>query len=401
MQRLSRLDAENEDTAVADANAAVVTSDRNAAAASIKAQEACGAFFGSIEYYLDVLGGRALEAMLALYGFTPKAAAKATVTLKFQATVGQNVDVPAGTVVQTAGQRPVRFETDSQITVPSGGTETVGATAVEAGDEGNVGADTLTELASPISGVYSVTNPNSASGGRDRESSDELVDRVVGFEPPEVPDTRLMWSGDVQSHVVAQYDDVDRAVTFLDSGAVTTHILRGAGLNETPDASRQSSIEDDLRALLPAGHTPRLHQPGIRLVQVTEVKVVYEAGADRTATDTRIEQTLADAVCAVEPIRGGVSQGEAWPWGRHFYPHIAVDLIDDVEGVERVGTIRVQTSDDYGSNWTAESDFTSDIVPGLTASGNPNDRYGLLHHATGHDSAPNYSGHNGFTVKAL
>lgn len=86
--------------------------------------------------------------------------------------VGTRARTPAG----------VEFRTLVAASLAAGqtGPVTVRAQAVETGPAGNVDADTITRLSSPIAGVH-VTNAERAAGGDDKESDARLRDRARDF----------------------------------------------------------------------------------------------------------------------------------------------------------------------------------------------------------------------------
>jgi hypothetical protein len=82
------------------------------------------------------------------------------------------IDVPAGTVVRTLGEDPIRFETQQSVLLPAGtqSTATADVRAVNAGTNGNVGAEALTAIEGNIGVQIGVTNPEAMTGGSDRAS---------------------------------------------------------------------------------------------------------------------------------------------------------------------------------------------------------------------------------------
>jgi len=79
----------------------------------------------------------------------------------------------------TSTQGAIFFRTQADATVLPGQTFVLAAVQSEvAGASGNVGANTVTILNTPILGVSSVTNPNATAGGRDQESNQEFSDRL-------------------------------------------------------------------------------------------------------------------------------------------------------------------------------------------------------------------------------
>lgn len=79
------------------------------------------------------------------------------------------------------GEPVVLFATIEEATIGDSGTVTIPVQAVEAGKSGNVGADTITIMASPISGITSITNSEAVTGGAEAESDDSLRQRIDDY----------------------------------------------------------------------------------------------------------------------------------------------------------------------------------------------------------------------------
>lgn len=110
----------------------------------------------------------------------PAEYARATLTI----TGEEGTEIPAGFVVSTAAtyNRPsVSFTFDSDIILGAGNT-TAAITAAEAGTASNVGAHTIIIVDAPIKGLKTIDNPDPATGGIDRESSDALRQRIIEHE---------------------------------------------------------------------------------------------------------------------------------------------------------------------------------------------------------------------------
>lgn len=110
----------------------------------------------------------------------PAEYARATLTI----TGEEGTEIPAGFVVSTAAtyNRPsVSFTFDTDIILGAGETQAA-ITAAEAGATGNVGAHTIVIVDAPIKGLKTIDNPDPATGGIDRESSDALRQRIIEHE---------------------------------------------------------------------------------------------------------------------------------------------------------------------------------------------------------------------------
>lgn len=116
--------------------------------------------------------GNGLDAQTALLGIIRRPASRSRATVTFEGVLGQ--DIPQGTRLRsTAGDI---FTTDAEAVILQGGTTTADVTAVDVGPVG-VGASSITEFVSAVSGLSSVNNFAAGVEGRDIESDVELRNR--------------------------------------------------------------------------------------------------------------------------------------------------------------------------------------------------------------------------------
>ena len=88
--------------------------------------------------------------------------------------------IPEGTIVQTLGSEPLRFETAQQATLSEGDTSVkVEIESVGTGSDFNVGAQTIRDAPTVPAGVEDITNPEPTSGGRNREKDSSYRDRIL------------------------------------------------------------------------------------------------------------------------------------------------------------------------------------------------------------------------------
>ncbi|MDZ7703371.1 MAG: baseplate J/gp47 family protein [Trueperaceae bacterium] len=369
-----QLDTRDEDTVVADTidDLPAILSDRNNSALAVKLLEACGTFYGSILYQLDQLPKALYLTLLDLVGITPAPATKATTPVTFTTSGATKPTIDAGTIVKTGPDADaVKFETDADIVsgdysaTGSVFEASVGATAVETGADGNVGANTLDTLESPIAGIDSVTNASAASGGDDEESTESLIDRAP--ELLRAKDRAV--SQDDFERLAADQAGVERAIAAGDAGAVTVHILAD-DLNEVDNATLRGDVETYLDERTVPGVQVTANQYTTWLVNLSEIEIEYVAGADQSVTNDRITSALEGYVDAL-----------TWPYGGKLYLSEVIALVDQVEGVERVGDVYYQESTDYGSNWSGASQLTGGVEPGP---GGGATQFHLWHYGTGY-----------------
>jgi uncharacterized phage protein gp47/JayE len=130
---------------------------------------------------IDNAEGPALGLLTALIGVTRMPSVRAEGEVEFSRSNNAEMDynIPAGTKVQTSASPPIEFVTTQGATISTGTTTTTAPIiAVEPGSDGNVGANTITTVSTPVAGVESVTNPSETSGGENEENDDQLRKRA-------------------------------------------------------------------------------------------------------------------------------------------------------------------------------------------------------------------------------
>ena len=118
---------------------------------------------------------------MSVFGITPYAAQSAVGVVTFAVSSGtatQNVLIPVGTVVQTAGG--TQFQTTSAVTLSSG-SASVNATvsAIIAGSAGNVAAGAVTTIVSGLTYPLYVSNAAAITGGSNAESPSTTLSRFT------------------------------------------------------------------------------------------------------------------------------------------------------------------------------------------------------------------------------
>ena len=109
--------------------------------------------------------------------------APASGTVRFRNLTTGLVGIPAGTVVRTLGDAPVRFATtlDAVAAAGVGKTVDIPVQALEAGASGNLPADTLVAMEGDLGASLSVTNPAPTTGGADRLAPVQTADDRVAL----------------------------------------------------------------------------------------------------------------------------------------------------------------------------------------------------------------------------
>lgn len=118
--------------------------------------------------YIDTSVGASLRGVGKFIGITQKNASFSTVLQTFSGTEG--TVIPLGFKVETATEKPISFETTESGVIDASGSITLKVQCVQPGEIGQVPANTITVITTPISGLDSTTNSTATDGGYDRET---------------------------------------------------------------------------------------------------------------------------------------------------------------------------------------------------------------------------------------
>lgn len=131
-------------------------------------------------YYIREATGEFLDKRASDFGLTRDAARKAIGHITYTGTPGSTISV--GDQIQkpaTAAVDAVIFEATEAGTVPGGGSIELAVQALIAGEDGNVAAATITEQATSIAGVTSLSNTAQTRLGRAEEDDATLRARIL------------------------------------------------------------------------------------------------------------------------------------------------------------------------------------------------------------------------------
>jgi uncharacterized phage protein gp47/JayE len=119
--------------------------------------------------------GANLSTLVLINGLIRKDAEASTVTLTLTGTPA--TFIPSGSLVSNVDQS-ITVATNSDVTIGSGGSEDVAATATETGPL-TMEAGDMTNIVTPVTGWTSVTNSTDGIDGRDTETDIELRERQI------------------------------------------------------------------------------------------------------------------------------------------------------------------------------------------------------------------------------
>lgn len=218
------------------------------------------------------------------------------------------------------------------------------------GRRGNVAANTLTILRSPIPGIASVTNPEAARGGVDPETLDSARHRAA----MEIRSRyRAVTAEDFEYLAAEASPRVARVVCVPpDEGhIVSVHLVphvaapdRRLALDELmPSETLLAEVAAYLDQRRLIGTTVRLMPAVFR-----GVSVVVNLQASLLADPQRVEQDVEHALYTyLNPLVGGSSSGpgDGWPFGRTLNLGELYGIVLSIDGVRQVKVLRVYETD--------------------------------------------------------
>jgi len=134
-------------------------------------------------FFPEWSSGEFLDKLGRAVALTRKSATAAETTLKVTGTA--NTTIPEGFVFSTAATTisdNIEFASTEEITLDSNGEGEIPVTCTETGTVGNVPANSITLMSSPVSGISSITNEAAATGGTDEETDEAFSARIVERE---------------------------------------------------------------------------------------------------------------------------------------------------------------------------------------------------------------------------
>jgi predicted phage baseplate assembly protein len=218
------------------------------------------------------------------------------------------------------------------------------------GRSGNVAANALTVIRSPIPGVASVTNPAPARGGVDAETLDSARHRAA----MEIRSRhRAVTAEDFEYLCLEASPRVARVVCVPPGAghAVNVHIVpraepadRVLSLEElTPDEALLAEVAERLDQHRLVGTTVQLLPAGFRAVSV-----VADVRASMLADPQRVEQDVAHALYTyLNPLVGGSPDGpgDGWPFGRALNLGELYGIVHSIDGVAEARILRIYETD--------------------------------------------------------
>lgn len=242
--------------------------------------------------------GEYLDLRAAEHGVTRRPAVAAAGVVRFTGTPGRTV--PAGTIVATpadevTAEASIEYETTVTVTLDENGGGSAPIRAVVAGQAGNVPAGVIEIIATPVSGVTAVTNPEETRGGADTESDELLLERFYSQVRNQGTSGNkaqyMKWAGEVPGVGGVQVDPL-----WKGPGTVGIFLLdtEKRAANEEIVAAAQAYIDPTQdgqgEGMAPAG------------------PIVTVLAADEVPIDIRVKLTLASGATLAE-VRKRIEDG--------------------------------------------------------------------------------------------
>lgn len=134
-------------------------------------------------FFPEWSSGEFLDKLGRAVGLTRKSATAAETTLTIKGT--PNMIIPEGFVFSTAATAisdNVEFAATEDVVLDENGDGEVPVQCTETGTVGNVSANSILLMSSPVTGINSITNEEAATGGTEEESDTDFSTRIIQRE---------------------------------------------------------------------------------------------------------------------------------------------------------------------------------------------------------------------------
>ncbi|MEG1843827.1 MAG: baseplate J/gp47 family protein [Clostridia bacterium] len=309
----------------------------------IDLNEAIQMFFPAYSYgiWLDQLAQSA--------GISRRAATRSTGLLSITGTQGTIIPIGFTFATPSSGGNPnVEFDSTSAAEIPATGTITVPVRCVSEGTIGNVPANCITLMSTPISGIASVVNENAFTGGMEEEDDETFVHRINKAE----------W--ELDASFVGSPADYERwALEVAGVGSViVVPEWKGVGTGSVKliilDANGQPAGQDILTAVY--DHVISPDRPSDRKAPIGAMITVVSATSATINLSARVELAPDTALSAVSSdFKAAIAAYFSEASGTVRYTKIG-SLLGSVSGVLDYDLLRV-------NNGTANIQLGTDQIP--------------------------------------
>ncbi|HEY88158.1 MAG TPA: hypothetical protein G4N98_00290 [Thermoflexia bacterium] len=239
---------------------------------------------GTVDFQRNLIPGRRVGDEFESYaevgttGRGDTVSGRSTGQVFFTNQLGQNYQVPAGTIVRTsAGSYPVRFKTTDPIDVPPFGQAAVYVEALEQGPRGNVGTYQINFVEGVVGFALKVTNPDPITGAESQKTA--TVSQA---------DQGRVW-GIAAEQVLAEANNGLQAAAYLQPGEFIPH--QDLIIQATPKETYTHLVGEQTDVL---GVSLRLLVTGLAVNATDAQKIAYRRLSTQQPpgyrlTDTRFE----------------------------------------------------------------------------------------------------------------
>ena len=254
----------------------------------VSINDAIQVFFPAWSYggYLDMIAGEV--------GLTRRSAQAAETTLTIKGTTG--TIVPAGFLFATPKSNDVasiEFAVVESVTLDADGEASALVRCTETGMIGNVPANSITLMSSPMNGISSATNPSAASGGTEAESDDSLRARIE--ERDKSSDGSFIGNDADYRRWAQEVDGVGSVVVIPESegkGSGTVKLIVMDSNGAPANSTIRQAVYDHI--ISPDDRQQRLAPIGAILIVSTAEPISVAISADvMIEDDTTIEEVTA------------------------------------------------------------------------------------------------------------
>lgn len=207
------------------------------------------------------------------------------------------------------------------------------------GERGNVKAETITTIETnpQASLITAVTNPTSAGGGSDPESTEKI--RYSAVRLPRL-NNRIVSISDIEFYGDA-YDGITRTKAYPNFNSPLVYIIPDGG--GSPAAGLITDVQSDMNNIVVLGNKVTVSEPNYVTVTL-EIDVVYNPSYLKSSVENSVDSALED-------LLNPLLKSENGNWKREFGEPLRVsEIVNTVFNVPGVLAVEIQSPEPTASS---------------------------------------------------
>jgi predicted phage baseplate assembly protein len=208
---------------------------------------------------------------------------------------------------------------------------------IASGLSGNISSGEITALKTSVSGIDSVSNPQPAYGGSDKEDLVSALERGPRFIKSQ---GRAVTEEDYESLARESSSSIARTKCIAKGNRIKVVIMQKSDEEKpVPSPDLLWLVREYISDRMPVTISPEEFEvtgPSYREIRISAT-IAQRSGGDSIALERSIIERLRDYL---HPLRGGRDKA-GWPFGRSIHFSEIFELLGSIDGVEHINDLLI------------------------------------------------------------